>query len=120
MPHAGTGEKEVLVKSAGKSRNGNGHEPHGTAAEKLTTMIRRQEAVKEAMAALRAEKKRQRQMNRETAAKLHSLIGAAVAADLETKTEETPTRKAYIAEILSRHFEKQSGARALLEANGWL
>lgn len=87
---------------------------------RLDVLRRREAALKAAMDALRAEKKRQKSLNRETAMKIHALIGAAVATDLKTAGEETPQHKAYISEILNRYYAKGSGARALLEANGWL
>ena len=45
---------------------------------------------------------------------------AVIAADVETAGEQTPQRKTYIGEILNHYYAKGSGARALLEANGWL
>jgi hypothetical protein len=82
--------------------------------------MRREEAVKEAVEALRAEKRRQTSLNRQTSAKIHSLIGAAVAADFELDGKATPAQRAYIGEALMRFYNEKSGARILLEANGWL
>lgn len=108
------------MRSTGRNGNGTGHEPHGTAAEKLTALMRREAAVKAALGALREEKKRQRSINRATAGKINTLIGAAVTADVEAAGEDSPRRKTYISEILNHYYAEGSGARALLEENGWL
>ena len=109
------------MKTTGNERDSDASQPtNGTREAKLTAMMRREAAVKAAMDAWRAEKKRQRSLNRETAGKIHTLIGAAVAADVETAGEQTPQRKTYISEILNHYYAKGSGARTLLEANGWL
>jgi hypothetical protein len=84
-------------------------------------LTRREADVKAAMDALRAAKKKQRDLDRETAAKIHALLGAAIAADLEGATdEERAAYRAYITGVLGRTYEKKTSARALLEANGWL
>ena len=88
---------------------------------RLDALTRREAAVREAKAALRAAKAKQRQLSRRTAAEINSLLGAAVAADLETATAENrATQRAYITAALARTYRKKSAARALLEANGWL
>jgi hypothetical protein len=109
------------VKATGNDReNGVSKPTNGTRDAKLTALMRREAAWKAAKEALREEKKRQRSINRETAEKIHTLVGAAVAADLATAAEKTPEHRAFITEILNQHYAKGSGARALLEANGWL
>jgi hypothetical protein len=109
------------VKTTGNDRDGNPSKPtNGTRDAKLKALMRREAAVKAALEALREEKKRQRSLNRATAGKIYTLIGAAVAADLETTSQETPQHKTYVSEILNQHYTKGSGGRALLEANGWL
>jgi hypothetical protein len=87
---------------------------------RLDALMRREAEVKAATAALRAEKKRQKELNRETAAKIHALLGAAIAADLEIPTDENRAVRTHIREILARTYGKKSGARALLETARWL
>jgi hypothetical protein len=87
---------------------------------RIDALTRREAEVKAAIAALRAEKKRQKELNRETAARVHALLGAAVAADLETATDQNRAVRAYIREVLGRTYGKTSGPRALLEAAGLL
>lgn len=69
------------------------------ATQKLDALIRREAAVREAKAALRAEKAKRRQLAHRTAAEIHSLLGAAVAADLEVDTAKiefrAPTSRRY-------------------------
>jgi hypothetical protein len=88
---------------------------------KLDKLIRRQADLKAAIAALRAEKKRQKELNREMAAKIHTLIGEAMVADVEAAdTAKRGGRKSYISEVLDRYYEEKSSARTLLENGGWL
>ena len=108
------------MNSIGKNNNGGTAEENGTRDAKLKALMRREAAVKAALDALRELKKKQRNLDHETALKIHGLIGAAVAADLKTAAEETPQHRAYITEILDHYYVKGSGARTLLEANGWL
>jgi hypothetical protein len=91
-----------------------------TATGKLDAIMRREAAVREAKAALRVTKAKHRQVERRIAAEIHSLLGAAIAADLETTTDENVAVRAYIRQVLARTYGTKSSARVLLETNGWL
>jgi maltooligosyltrehalose synthase len=90
------------------------------ANQKLDAIMRREAAVREAKAALRATKAKQRQAGRRIATEIHSLLGAAIAADLETATDENVAVRAYIRQVLARTYGTKTSTRALLETNGWL
>ena len=93
---------------------------NGMNGSKLDAVIRGEAAVREAKAALRATKAKQRQVARRIAAEIHSLLGAAIAADLEIATDENAAVRAYVRQVLARTYDTRTSTRGLLETNGWL
>jgi hypothetical protein len=88
---------------------------------RLDSIARYGNTIKEAKAALRQAKAKKRQEDRRVAAQVHALIGEAVAITIEGASEpERSAHKAYISEILDRHFRNKGSARSLLETTGWV